>query len=119
MAATRRRRVSGAAGQSVRNAVTVAGSAGSAGCPAAAHQSVNSAQIAVYPVPVGPDVPDQRVGADLLRTGGGGRVARVDQRVDHLATGQVPTGGDRDARPVPVRGVNVAGRLPPDPGRRP
>ena len=50
MAATRRRRVSGAAGQSVRNAVTVAGSAGSARCPVAAHQSVNSAQIAVYPL---------------------------------------------------------------------
>ena len=71
-----------------------------------------SSGVADDAVPVGPDVPDQRVGADLLRTGGGGRVARADQRVDHLASGQVPTGGDRDERPVPVGDRNVAGGPP-------
>ena len=48
MAATRRRWVAGAAGQSVRNATTVAGSAGSSQLPVAWHQSVNRAQSPAY-----------------------------------------------------------------------
>src|SRR6478609_8073386 len=48
MAATRRRNVAGAAGQSVRNAMTVVGSAGSSHAPLVAHQSVNRAQSPAY-----------------------------------------------------------------------
>ena len=44
MAATRRRRVAGAAGHEERKSTTVRGSAGSAGRPVTAQWSVNSAQ---------------------------------------------------------------------------
>jgi len=52
IAASRRLRVAGAPGQPALNAVMVAHPAGSGVCPVAAHQSVNSAQSAVYPAPV-------------------------------------------------------------------
>ena len=56
MAASRRRTVAGAPGQPAVQAVTVAQSAGSGLSPVAAHQSVNNAQSAAYPV----RVPDER-----------------------------------------------------------
>jgi len=52
IAASRRRIVAGAPGHPALNAVMVAQSAGSGVCPAAAHQSVNSAQSAAYPARV-------------------------------------------------------------------
>jgi hypothetical protein len=50
MAATRRRRVAAAHGQSRRNATSVAGFAGNATEPVTVHQSVNSSQIRSYPL---------------------------------------------------------------------
>ena len=48
IAATRRRLVAGAHGQSVRNAMTIPGSAGSGSRSLTMHQSVNTAQSPAY-----------------------------------------------------------------------
>jgi len=115
MAATRRRWVAAAAGQSVRKDSTVSGSAGSSASPVVRRQSVNRAQSPAYARTV---AGDKEVGVDIpcRVTGGAVGVAGEVRRIPDnalLTTSDLP-GASRPAAVwnwlmVDTHRVNVAG----------